>query len=753
MFQETKLKNAFRILKGGKISLVVSAVLMSAGMVTNASAAVGDISITDTAFTDGNTQAMYTADGVDMLSWSSNAMTFNGAIINHRLGQQPDSDPITSITVDGTDGKTINLGTAQNNQFNLTGTGTLLNLSGTTTNTTINNYGNLVNDSYSTYRTIDNTSSGNNTLNNYGTITAADDLSEGNVVRSGTAISDMSGETLNNYGTINGNIEFYYGGTIINDQNGTINGYIVLANGSSAILENNGVVNLKPYRYSSYLSYRSSIDTFTNNATGTLQINLDTNGTELGTNYTFLRTLTSATFANGSTINVNISDTSTNVALLAGSTLTDVVQSNGTLTVDGTLNITDNSALLKFEYIINGDGSTDGDNTIDLKAVKESTILDETKTGLGNLNAQKFAQKLDFINDHIGQYSGMTTIISQLNALSTSEKIAQAVESLNPQINTNTTKSMNVLKTQTSNMMSSRLDLASNSITSSESGINTGDEMVYNDKSFWVKPFGSTGTQSKVDGMNGFDVKSYGIGMGVDGKNKDDQVLGLGLFLSHANVDMNGANQDSKANGYTVALYGSMPTKLDKTTFSYQTSYTWQNTDTSREVFTGDIATASFTSKMFSIDGRLTKDYKVNDVLVQPSVFATYKNFKTPSYSETGAGSANLDVASSSSSEMIVGLGSNAVYKVNGSDKLTGSVNVGYDTRGDKSKTVSSFQGAGGVTIESDGIDNGRWSYDVGVAYDKFINDKANINFSYNYQGEGSDFANHLVSLNYTYKF
>lgn len=755
----------FRILKGGKISLVTTALLMALST-SSLMAAVGDIVITDTTFRDGNAHDIYTTDGALALSWSSNAVTFDNATVNHQFSANPTSDPMTSITVNGTDTKTINLGVSSNlNQFNLEGSGTLLTLmqndsnNGTNTrNTTVNNYGNIVKSSYSTSPTIniqlnDYGETTNNIFNNYGTVSAADELdSNGGVINSGSAISNYdSSLTLNNSGTINGKIESPMGGIVINNSGATINGYINVG-GMGARLENSGLVNLKSIVMSSNTFYGNYIRDFTNKVTGTLQINLDTDGTEQGTTYTKLET-SSATFEDGSTINVNVSDTSTNVGLLAGTTLTDVISTLNPITVGETLNITDNSALLKFEYIINGVGSDAGNTTIDLKAVKESTILDETRTGLGNKNAQKFAQKLDFINDNIGQYTAMTTIINQLNALTTSEQIAHAVESLNPQINTNTTKSMNVLKTQTTNMMSSRLDLASNTTTSSESGINTGDEMVYNDKSFWVKPFGSTGTQSSVDGINGFDVKSYGIGMGVDGKNKDDQVLGLGLFLSHANVDMNGVNQDSKANGYTVALYGSTPTKLEKTTFSYQTSYTWQNTDTSREVFTGDIATASFTSKMFSLDGRLTKDYKVNDVLVQPSVFATYKNFKTPSYSETGAGSANLVVESSSSSEMIVGIGSNAVYKVNGSDKFTGSVNVGYDTRDDKSTTVSSFQGSGGVTIESDGIDNGRWSYDLGVSYDKFVNEKSNINFSYNYQGEGSDFTNHVVSLNYNYKF
>jgi outer membrane autotransporter protein len=171
-------------------------------------------------------------------------------------------------------------------------------------------------------------------------------------------------------------------------------------------------------------------------------------------------------------------------------------------------------------------------------------------------------------------------------------------------------------------------------------------------------------------------------------------------------------------------------------------------------VFTGDTATADYTSKMASIDLRLVRDYQINkDLMVQPLTFATYRNFKSPSYSETGAGVASLDVEKSSSSEMIVGLGTIATYKLNASDKLIGSLNVGYDLKDDQNMVNSSYQGASGVSFETQGIDNGRWSYDAGVGYEKSIDNKNSVSINYNFQGEGSDYTNNVVSANYVLKF
>lgn len=739
----------FRILKGGKVSMVVSAMLMSAGIVTSASAAVGDIVIDNTTFKDGNDNFMYSVDGTSQLSWSSNSITFNYATVYHPAGWNPSSDPMTSIIVDGTNGQTINLGNALNNHFSLTGSGRLLFLRSTVTDTTINNYGNIATTTYSSNATMQfNNSNFNNTINNYGTISAADELdNNGNVNFSGFAIENyLSGLTLNNYGTINGRIySTNGGGTIINSENATINGRIY----TRGTLQNSGLVNLKPEVYNwgtvGY-SYQSDIASFTNNATGTLQINLDTDGSLSGTHYTNLST-TNATFASGSTIKVYVSDASTNVGLLAGTTLTDVVLSNGTLTVDGTLHIDDNSALLNFEYIINGVGSAAGDNTIDLRAVKASTILDETQLGGGNSPAKNAARVLDTASDN-GQ---MGSFITYLNNLGNSGEVAAAVASTTPAASVSSLDSAMQTLNTVGTIVNQRAVTRAGNRTMNRGG-NSGDEMM-TEKNLWVKPFFSTGKQDNKDGINGYDVKTRGIGMGADAEISAGNMAGLGLFYTKGDLDVNNMDQSSDMDAYTALVYGSTSLMEGKAEFLYQLGHTWQKTDSHRVDGTGN-ANADFTTKVAFLDLKLQRDYEIDkSLIVTPVLSTTYRHIDMPAYTESGTSSALGSIEASTSTQLIAMAGATVQKYLDNSSKVIAEFNLGYDFHHDKESVTASYVGAPGVSYQYEGIDNGGVVYNAGLGYETAVAGNQSVNFMYNLEGEGSSFQNHMFSMNYNIKF
>ena len=62
-------------------------------------------------------------------------------------------------------------------------------------------------------------------------------------------------------------------------------------------------------------------------------------------------------------------------------------------------------------------------------------------------------------------------------------------------------------------------------------------------------------------------------------------------------------------------------------------------------------------------------------------------------------------------------------------------------------------EGASGVSFETQGIDNGRWSYEAGIGYEKDISATSAINVAYDYQGQGTDFSNNIISAKYVLKF
>ncbi|UYF43896.1 autotransporter outer membrane beta-barrel domain-containing protein [Aliarcobacter cryaerophilus] len=670
----SNFKNRFRILKGGKVSLVVSAMLLSSTVFVNSANAVPP------SCEDANPLTCERTEGKELNEGGSFEISDTGSIISNNYG-------IYSV--------------ASNNGLMITNNGKI----------TIKNNQPLI--THGMY--IDSSGPAAVTINNNGLI----DNSNSN----GYALYLTGKVEVKNSGTLRGNI------------------YIPGQYGS---LGNSGTIELSEHS-------TATINHFNNE--GKLIIALKT-GTPTGTQYSKVMTNT-AIFKNNSTIDVNVLDSSTNVALLAGSKLTDVVTATNSLTIDGKLNITDNSALLDFEYETsnrhyNGDWGGNGeDGAIHLNVVKakaggggDKTILSETKAGNGNQNSQNAAVALQ------GVYDNSPEVANAFNRLSTDTQIARAVESTTPAA----TNASIGAATQISNGISSIVTQRQNA-NISNSGLNSGDGM-FSENNLWIKPFGSIGKQNSKDGINGFDLKTYGLGFGADTEIKDNSKLGLAFFYTNGSVDTNGVSQKADLDVYTALVYGNVPIIDDKTNFLYQAGYSLQKTDTKRDIFTGQTAEAKYNSKIASLDLKLMRDFQISDsFLLQPLVNTTYRHFTNPSYSESGAGALNLKVDKFTTSELIVGLGTLAHYKITDNQKLIGSVNVGYDLQNKKQIVTSAYQGNIGTSFDTDGIDNGRWSYEAGIGYELDINKTNNINISYDYQGQGSKFSNNVISAKYVLKF
>ena len=614
-------------------------------------------------------------------------------------------DAGSSITNSGT----ITVDSNQGNAYGLTGdlyAGSSITNSGTiNANATAGNY------SYGLKANVN--TDNNSTVTNSGTLKATIDNA---LDVNGYALYGSSNFTNTSSGKIYGNINITGAGTF----------------------QNAGLISL-PYNANT-ASTPAYVKNFTNTASGTLEIGLKTDGTN--TTHSKLHTA-NATFQDGSTINVNVLDSSTNVANIAGTTLSNVVYADTNLTVNGTIKVTDNSALLNFEYVKNA-------NAIDLNVVEGKTITESTVSGGGGNSAIAAAGALDTINSNIASHLEMTSTITALNALGTNEEVARAVESTTPQ----TTSAGFGAATQISNGVAGIVQQRQNVNIGNTSGGNSGDIML-SQKNLWFKPFGSYGEQNNKDGINGFNISSYGFGIGVDAEYQADDKLGFGLFYTRANLDVHNVNQSSNLDVITALVYGNYRILDEKTNLLYQLGYAWQKTDSTRTLFTGTTATSNYTANTASLDLRLVRDYEVNkNLLLRPMVTTTYRHFTNPAYSEQGAGALNLNVDKFTSSELLAGLGSMLDYKLDKVSKVVSNVNVNYDLRNDQQIVNSVYQGAAGVSFATTaGIDNGRWSYDAGVGYERDITEGSNINISYNYQGQGTSFSNHVISARYIYKF
>jgi uncharacterized protein with beta-barrel porin domain len=825
----TDFKAKFKILKESKISLVVSALLISSTLISPANAATTTISTAVTGpegYNDGANSLEITNTGfitfddtgyavpVQIADLQANQTIINSGTIDSTLStgtlgtagaiyiQTSGTAATSAITNNGTMTATTDTGAAF--AINIIGpvagditnssTGTItangvsaagatgaaigikitgatsgIITNGGTINATATNGhargievngaldGSIVNDG-----TINVTALGDafgillGTTDGTGTVTNNGDIivnggTDGNAVREsyGFKTSKATGGVTNT-GTIKATINSEYdqqgyslymrfNEAFTNEASGKLYGNIAAYLNTGNVI-NKGLVSL-PYNVNGRSSSAdadgvANLANFNQHATGTLEIGLLTDGTT--TTHSKFIVQQNATFADGSTIGVNVLAASTDVGLLEGTTLDDVVTA-GNLTLAGTLNVTDNSALLDFEY-------AEDANTIDLTAVAangDDNILKSTKAGLGNSNEKAAAGALDKIKG--SGNTKMTSVFTALNALSTDKAVAAAVASTTPQ----TATASAGVSTQIMSGMSGIVEMRQNV----NVGLNSGDPLM-TDRNVWVKPYFSTGEQNDKDGMNGFDVNTQGIAIGIDGEYDTNKRVGLAVFYTQAQVDVNNVSQSSDLDVFNALVYGNVPVFDERTNFLYQIGYGMQKTKSSRDVFTGDVAKAEYTSKTASLDLKLTRSFKAKDNLtLTPVVNLTYRRSDTPSNTETGAGVLNLHTNSFSSTEVIGEIGTQAAYTLDNDSKILANAHIGYDFKDEQTTVTSSYAGAVGTTFDTQGIDNGRVNYSASVGYEISNVLGGDINFMYNYQAKGSDFSNNTFSSKYVLKF
>src|SRR5574344_35762 len=561
------------------------------------------------------------------------------------------------------------------------------------------------------------------------------ELVNSTITNSGTIEAKVNGK-LNNQG-FSLDYEDTSGSTITNEKTGKLYGNIYL--GGNGQFVNKGFVSL-PYNANvlNTIQYLDDDGTPLGTRKGGVYIsNLVNSGTiEIGafknSNNTIENTqimTKNATFNDGSKLNVRVEAGSK--AFVKGDKLEQVISATNNLTIN---KLKVNSATLKFEEVeVKPLTANSNGKYIDLVVSKVNAF---SEAGNTQGNATNISQTLDKLRTILG------SLVAKLDTLNAAD-LNRALDTLTPTIAAAISNTSSQVSTSVLNVVSSRNRL----------GANSGDEMVLGNSTLWSKVYGSLGEQKEKDGINGFDLKTYGLGLGYENEYKDGQLLGTGLFYTNANVDINGASQKTDVDAYSLALYGNNLLKDNKTTIYYQGAYTWQKNDSKRDLFDGTQANAKFTTKILSLDLGVGHKININESLhMEPKLVVTYKHYSNPNYSETGS-SANITTNKFNSSELLGNAELNMGYKINDFSKITALAGVGYDFKNDNNIVTSSFSAAPSNSFDTKGIDNGRWKYVAGLGYDVDVNNQNNINLSYNFQGEGSKYTNHGLALNYRYKF
>lgn len=296
------------------------------------------------------------------------------------------------------------------------------------------------------------------------------------------------------------------------------------------------------------------------------------------------------------------------------------------------------------------------------------------------------------------------------------------------------------------------------SLRSGETGMNAGQVM--HGLNAWIQGFGSQADQDKRDGVSGYDADTYGFAVGFDTQElAQDITVGLSFAYADTDVDSDAISKaKTEVDSYQVSLYGDYD--LNETVFvSGQLGYIWSDNDTTRNP--GGIAAlsakGSYNADAFVAGLAVGRDYHTGHgtLVLTPKVSADYMHYSADSYTETGAGGANLTVDADSLSLFEIGLGVEAEWDIQNANgtHLMPSIGLGvrHDLIGDEFEASNKFAG-GGTAFKVKGFDPAQTTFDVGLGV-KYITD-TNWTLSAGYDFEfKSDYDSHAGMVKASYKF
>ncbi|MBI3431285.1 MAG: autotransporter domain-containing protein [Hydrogenophilales bacterium] len=285
-------------------------------------------------------------------------------------------------------------------------------------------------------------------------------------------------------------------------------------------------------------------------------------------------------------------------------------------------------------------------------------------------------------------------------------------------------------------------------------GLSAGDDF-YGDRKVWLKPFGSWASQDNSNAAPGFSANTWGAVLGFDAT--PSTTTRLGLAFAYAKSDINGrsaaAPQSSNVDTYQLIGYGSH--SLDANTeLNFQLG-AGQNRNSGQRLIalTSSVADSSYDSYSALAGVGLGRSFTLSETTrITPSVRADYTWIKDASYSETGAGTLNLNVASRSAEQLILSVDGKLTHDLDSRTKLAANLGVGYDVINDRAQITATFAGAPGASFVTYGIDPSPWIGRAGLGIVHTL--QSGMEVSARYDGEAREgFTNQTASLKARWAF
>ncbi|MDD5428491.1 MAG: autotransporter domain-containing protein [Candidatus Omnitrophica bacterium] len=416
-------------------------------------------------------------------------------------------------------------------------------------------------------------------------------------------------------------------------------------------------------------------------------------------------------------------------------TFANVINSTGTtVAVPGT--ITTSSPVFSFA------GSVGAGDHLSLTATRANSYASFATSS----NASAAGAALNAIASAGNASGDMLTVLNDLDSLTSSAQINQALSTLTPNVDNSAPQVTQATQDQFVSTVLAHLDGLQNVIDNVTKGLDV-----------WASGFGSYIHQDEMSTSNGYNATIWGTILGFDLPGVDGFRAGISGGFAQDFIRTKDSSSRTDIDSYQGTLYASYskgPYYID-TAFSFA----YNSYDTSRHVALGAldrIATGDYNGQQYS--GYIAGGYKFTGKGVELTPIASflYSHLRLNSYAESGAGALSLNVAGQDFDVAQTGLGMKVGYPVRVkaiSSKVTPEFKFKwlYDWVGDAQQATSTFTGGGG-SFSTQGFTPAQSSYDFGAKIT--LESDKNITLSLNYDLEiKEDFYGHYGYGNIRYRF
>lgn len=429
-----------------------------------------------------------------------------------------------------------------------------------------------------------------------------------------------------------------------------------------------------------------------------------------------------------STNGTNLTLTLDNGVLEKGETATFTVFKNQ----DGTtadVNFANLSQNARYEFVKNEDGTYNITGLADAIDVVTETGADD--------NVQNVADAwLD--QTVMPEGSKARAVQAHLNTLSQTDVAAfeQAVEALMPETAPMAHSMAQSLNNHLAGMVKDRFN-----VTANRRGMNSGDNGA--SSSLWAQGLYN---KSKLDTDYGFDGKTYGLAMGVDGDITRHLKMGVGYAYANSDIDSTGRQTD--ANTHTAMVYGQYT--VGKVFVNALASYGRTNYDEHKNV-SGVRVDADY--DMDAVYGQLMGGYrgKIYKFAIMPEAGLRYLWTKMHDYTDT----ADQHVRGNTTDTLtgVIGLRAGADTRLIGVNGITFqpeiSVRATYDMLNDKDTSVVRLANGTAYVVQGETLE--RFGVEAGAKLGMTV---GNVEMSLDYQGRfKKDYTDHTGLVNLKYNF